>query len=146
MATKQIYIGNLPYETKEEEVRQLCAPFGEVQSVAMIRERDTGRFRGFCFVEMEEKAAKKAIAELDGKEVGGRQIRASEAKRDKKGQGGKKRRGGNDRRPLHERTGLRSGSQDGFPHSGGGRGRRRKDRNDDDRDSEFPFSGGRTRR
>lgn len=147
---KQIYIGNLPYETTEDEVRGLCAPYGEVNSVAMIADRDTGRFRGFCFVEMEEEAAQKAITGLAGKEVGGREIRVSEAKPRKKGQGrGKKRgrRGGDrpDSRPLHERTGRGAGN---FPDSGGsgGRQRQRRDRDSDSGDSEFPHSGGRTRR
>ena len=145
--TKEIYIGNLPYETTEKEVRGLCAPYGEVHAVAMITERGNGRFRGFCFVEMEEKGARKAITALEGKEVGGREIRASAAKPRKQKQKGQGRRQGNDRsddRPLHERTDRGNYVGRGsFPHSGGGWGPQREPAGGN---SKFPHSGGRTRR
>ena len=146
--TKQIYIGNLPFETTEEQVRQLCAPFGEVKSVAMIKDRESGRFRGFCFVEMEEKAATAAIAGLNGKKVGGRKIKANKA-RPRKGQGGRQRKQqSSDRQPLHERT-QRGGGDSGnhhFPYSGGSRGQRpRGDRGRGNGNSDFPHSGGSSR-
>jgi RNA recognition motif-containing protein len=153
--SQQIYIGNLPFETTEEEVRKLCSPFGKVKSVAMIRDRDSGRFRGFCFVEMDDAAATAAIADLDGKEVGGRKIKVNKA-RPRKGEGRKKdrsrgkqsgrskqqRQNDRDSQPLHERT-QRGLSDDEFPYSGGGRGRYRgRDQGRDNGNSEFPFSGG----
>ena len=144
--TKRIYAGNLPFETSEEEVHRLFEPFGDVHSVDMITDRDSGRFRGFCFVDMEKSAADAAIAALDGKKVGGRAIRVTEARprsgSGKKGGGRKKER--KDDRPPHERTG-RGGD---FPHSGGGnRGRgRRKDQGGGRGDSDFPHSGGGSRR
>ena len=47
---KKLYVGNLPFDTDEEQIRELFAKYGEVRSVDMINDRDTGRFRGFCFV------------------------------------------------------------------------------------------------
>lgn len=99
---KKIYVGNLSFQTTEEEVRELFSEYGSVESVAMISDRDTGRFRGFCFVEMDSEAADAAIAALDGKEVGGRSLRVNEAK------------------PREERGG---GNRGGF-RGGGNRGQR----------------------
>lgn len=146
--TKRVYTGNLPFQTTEEEVRRLFKPFGEVHSVDMITDRDSGRFRGFCFVDMEEEAADAAIAALDGKEVGGRKIRVNEARPRSGEQGRGKKQGGRDDRPLHERTQRGgSGAHGEFPHSGGSRGQGRgKSRRDDNGASEFPFSGGGSRR
>lgn len=146
--TKQVYIGNLPFETTEEQVRRLCAPFGDVKSVTMIKDRESGRFRGFCFVEMEDKAATAAIAALNGKKVDGRKIKVNKA-RPRKGQGGSQgSKQSDDRQPLHERT-QRGATETGthhFPHSGGGRGRRpREYRGRDNGNSDFPDSGGSTR-
>ena len=150
--TKQIYIGNLPFETTEEEVRRLCSPFGKVKSVAMIRDRDSGRFRGFCFVELEPAAAAAAISALNGQEVAGRKIKVSQAQPRKKGRGGQKgnrqRRGGQKtEQPLHERTQRGGyGAGDRFPHSGGSRDRRsRRNRDGGSSNSEFPHSGGSSR-
>lgn len=94
---KKIYVGNLPYEATEDEVREMFAEFGEVQSVAMINDRDTGRFRGFSFVEMDDEAANDAIEALDGKDVGGRSIKVNEA-RPREERGGGRRDGGRNRR------------------------------------------------
>lgn len=75
-----IYIGNLPYEVTEDEVQQLFAAHGTVASVNLIKDRDTGNSKGFGFVEMENQAeAEKAIKELDGSEVNGRNIKANQA-------------------------------------------------------------------
>ena len=148
--TKRIYTGNLPFETTEEEVRRLFEPFGEVHSVDMITDRDSGRFRGFCFVDMEGSAAEAAIAALDGKKVGGRKIKVNEARprSDSGKRGGGKKKGRRDDRPLHERTSRgNSGAHGDFPHSGGSRGQgRSKKRGRDNGDSDFPFSGGGSRR
>ncbi|MDX1687076.1 MAG: hypothetical protein R3248_03750 [Candidatus Promineifilaceae bacterium] len=148
--TKRLYAGNLPFETTEEEVRRLFAPFGEVHGVDMITDRDSGRFRGFCFVEMEEEEADAAIAALDGKKFGGRKMRVNEA-RPRSGSGEKgrgKKKGRKDDRPLHERTSRGgAGAQGDFPHSGGSRGQgRSQGRGGDNDDSDFPFSGGGSRR
>jgi RNA recognition motif-containing protein len=75
---KKLYVGNLNFQSTEEEIRTLFSQYGEVQSVNMITDRDTGRPRGFCFVEMED--ADKAIAELNGKEFAGRSLTVNEAR------------------------------------------------------------------
>lgn len=147
--TKRIYVGNLPFQTTEDEVRRLFSPFGEVNSVDMITDRDSGRFRGFCFVDMEDAEADAAIDALNGKNVGGRQIKVNEArprtggKGQGRGKGQGKRKGRRDDRPLHERTG-RGGE---FPYSGGSnRGRGRGTQGGGSGNSEFPHSGGGSRR
>jgi len=77
---KKIYVGNLPFSASEDEVREAFEEFGEVQSVAVVTDRDTGRPRGFGFVEMEADAAMKAIESLDGRDLGGRNLRVNEAR------------------------------------------------------------------
>lgn len=148
--TKKIYIGNLPFETTEDRVRQLLAPYGAIESVAMIRDRDSGRFRGFCFVEMDEGAANKAIAGLKGKKVDGRKIKVNEARRSKnkrQSNGNKNNnRRSDDSIPLHERTargGYGAHDEGGYPHSGGMRGRQEwKREKNRDGNNKFPHSGG----
>lgn len=88
---KTIYVGNLPFSSNEEGVRELFARFGEVTSVKFVNDRDTGRFRGFCFVEMTN-GAEEAIRELDGKDFGGRALRVNEAKERPPRGGGPRRR------------------------------------------------------
>lgn len=79
--TKKVYIGNLPFETTEQQVRDLFASYGSIDSITMVRDRDTNRFRGFCFVEMKAAAdAEAAIAGLQGTEVNGRKVRVNEAR------------------------------------------------------------------
>ncbi len=78
--SKKLYIGNLPFSATEEEITELFANHGEVISVAMINDRETGRPRGFGFVEMEDAAADAAIEALDGKDFGGRSLRVNEAR------------------------------------------------------------------
>lgn len=79
MAMKSIYVGNLPFSATEDEVRELFSPFGTVATVKLITDRDTGRPRGFGFVEMEAAEADAAIEALNGKEMGGRTLRINEA-------------------------------------------------------------------
>jgi cold-inducible RNA-binding protein len=80
MATK-LYVGNLSFETSEGDLRQLFAPFGTVSSCNLIMDKMTGKSRGFAFVELSSPAeATKAIAEMNGKEVGGRALTVNEAK------------------------------------------------------------------
>lgn len=77
---KRIYVGNLPYTANEDEVRELFSRYGEVASVHLITDRETGRPRGFGFVEMPADDADEAISALDGKDMGGRQLRINEAR------------------------------------------------------------------
>ncbi|MEA3477229.1 MAG: RNA-binding protein [Bacteroidota bacterium] len=76
-----IYVGNLNYNLKEDELQQLFGQYGEVTSVKIITDKFTGRAKGFGFVEMEDdEAAEKAIQELDGTEVTGRNIKVNKAR------------------------------------------------------------------
>lgn len=76
---KSIYVGNLPFSATEDEIRDLFAAFGNVDSVKLINDRETGRPRGFGFVSMEGDEADAAIEALNGKEMGGRTLRINEA-------------------------------------------------------------------
>ena len=76
---KRIYVGNLPVSASDDEVRELFAEFGPVTSVDLVTDRDTGRPRGFGFVEMES-GADEAIAALAGAELGGRSLNVNEAR------------------------------------------------------------------
>ena len=91
-----IYVGNMAFETTEAELRELFEAFGTVETVKVISDRDTGRPRGFAFVEMPTQAeAETAIKELDGKEVGDRQLKVNMARpREDRGGGGFRRGGG----------------------------------------------------
>lgn len=77
---KNIYVGNLPFEATEDEVRAAFSEYGEVMSVNLINDRETGRPRGFGFVEIEESGADAAIRGLDGKSFGGRNLKVNEAR------------------------------------------------------------------
>jgi RNA recognition motif-containing protein len=76
---KKIYVGNLPFATTDEELEELFGKHGEVISAKVITDRETGRSRGFGFVEMEE-GADEAIRAFDGTEMGGRPLRVNEAR------------------------------------------------------------------
>jgi RNA recognition motif-containing protein len=93
----KLYVGNLPWSTGEAELEEMFSGIGTVSSANVITDRDTGRSRGFGFVEMSDDDAKRAIEELNGNEVDGRNIRVNEAeekRRDSRGGGGG---GGGDR-------------------------------------------------
>jgi len=75
----KIYVGNLPFSADENEIRTLFSQHGTVESVNVITDRDTGRPRGFAFVEMSRADASRAIQNLNGKEMGGRALRVNEA-------------------------------------------------------------------
>jgi RNA recognition motif-containing protein len=77
--SKSLYVGNLPWSATEDEVRNLFSPHGTVNSVKLISDRETGRARGFGFVEMEEADAAGAVEALDGTSFGGRTLRVNEA-------------------------------------------------------------------
>lgn len=85
----KIYVGNLPFSTTEDELRELFESHGEVASAEIVRDRDSGRSRGFGFVEMgEESQARAAIEGLDGTELSGRALVVNEA-RSKEPRGGR---------------------------------------------------------
>lgn len=91
----KIYVGNLNFDTNEEALRNAFAEYGEVEEVAVITDRDTGRPRGFAFVTMPDNAARAAIDGLNGKELDGRTINVNEARaKTGGGRGGGQRRGG----------------------------------------------------
>ncbi len=76
-----IYVGNLPFTATEDEIRGLFEPFGEVTSVKLIIDRETGRPRGFGFVEMDNSAADVAIKELNNTEMGGRNLKINQSQK-----------------------------------------------------------------
>ena len=86
--SKRIYVGNLPFSATEDEIRALFAEHGDVVSVSLVTDRDTGSPRGFGFVEMEE-GADAAISALDNHEMNGRALKVNEARpRENRGGGG----------------------------------------------------------
>jgi RNA recognition motif-containing protein len=94
ISVKKIYVGNLPWSITDAELRDFFSTIGTVHSAAVVSDRETGRSRGFGFVEMDEADAEKAISELNGRDMGGRALRVNEAQeRQRRGGGG----GGRDR-------------------------------------------------
>jgi cold-inducible RNA-binding protein len=78
---KNVYVGNLPHSATESDLRNLFAAHGEVESISIITDRDTGQARGFGFVQMKDSGeAEKAIAALNGTQFGGRALKINEAK------------------------------------------------------------------
>jgi cold-inducible RNA-binding protein len=110
---KNIFVGNLSFNTNEDELRQMFESYGQVERVSILTDRETGRSRGFGFVEMvSNEDGEKAIAALNGSQIGGRTINVNEArpKTERSGGGGG---GGRDR-----------GDRGGHGGRGGGGGRR----------------------
>ncbi len=104
---KKLHVGNLSHEITDTDLQQIFAAFGTVQSAKVIMDRDTGRSKGFGFVEMaSDQEAQAAIAGLSGKEVGGRNLTVNEA------------------RPREDRGGGGRGGQGGGGRGGYGGGRR----------------------
>ena len=93
--TQKIYVGNLPFNSSEADVEALFASYGSVQSCALPTDRDTGRPRGFGFVEMDQADAAKAIQALNGQDFQGRTLTVNEARPRGEGGGGGGSRGGN---------------------------------------------------
>lgn len=85
MASK-LYVGNLPFNCTEDQIREFFSQAGDVSSVKIITDRETGKSRGFCFVEMED--VSNAINDLNGKDFGGRKITVSEAREREQRSGG----------------------------------------------------------
>ena len=84
---KSLFVGNMSFQTTEGDLRTLFEPFGQITRVHMAMDRETGRARGFAFIEMpNDEEAAKAMAGLDGKEFGGRNLKVNEAR--PKGEGG----------------------------------------------------------
>src|SRR3990167_3090654 len=101
---KNLFVGNISFQTTESDLRSMFEPFGEITRIQLMTDRDTGRARGFGFVDMaNDEEAAKAISALNGKEVGGRALNVNEA------------------RPKTERSGPRGGG------GGGGRGKYSRD-------------------
>lgn len=78
--TKKLYVGNLPFQTTEDELSDLFAEVGNVESVRIITDRETGRSRGFGFVEMADEDAEKAISQFNGTDMNGRPLTVNEAR------------------------------------------------------------------
>ncbi len=78
--TKTLYVGNLPWSTTEEDLATLFSATGAVKSTRIITDRESGRSRGFGFVEVNDEDAERVITEMNGKNLGGREIVVNEAK------------------------------------------------------------------
>jgi len=133
---KSLFVGNMNFQTTEADLREIFAPFGQVSRVHMAMDRETGRARGFAFVEMpNDDEAAKAMAGLDGKEVGGRNLKVNEAR--PKGEGGPPRGPKSFGGPKNYGSGPGGGGRG--PGGGGGRGegggRRENFSNEDYRES-----------
>src|ERR1700756_4878451 len=103
---KNLFVGNMSFQTTEADLRSAFEQYGEIERVQVMTDRDTGRARGFAFVEMaDEQAAANAIAGLNGKDLDGRALNVNEAK------------------PKPERSGGGGGGRGGYGGGGGG-GRR----------------------
>src|SRR6186713_3446665 len=89
--TNKLYVGNLAFTTSSQDLQELFASAGTVQSASVVEDRDTGRSRGFAFVEMSsEEEATSAIEQFNGKEISGRALKVNEAKpRENRGGGGR---------------------------------------------------------
>ena len=107
-----IYVGNLAYNATEDELRSAFGAFGQVTSVKIVRDRETGRSRGFAFVEMEDgEGAQNAVAQMNGRDLGGRNLVVNEARPREQGGGGGGGRGG---------YGGGGGGRGGYGGGGGG--------------------------
>ncbi len=116
---KNIFVGNLSFNTNEDELRTIFEPFGQVDRVSIMTDRDTGRSRGFGFVEMaSNEDGDKAITALNGSSVGGRTINVNEARPKTERSGGGGGGGGGGGRDRGDRGGRGGGG------GGGGGGRR----------------------
>jgi RNA recognition motif-containing protein len=102
---KKLYVGNLPYGTTDGDLQEMFGEFGAVDSAQVIMDRETGRSKGFAFVEMaNDQAAQAAINALNGKDLDGRALTVNEA------------------RPREDRGGRSGGGRGGYGGGGGGRG------------------------
>ena len=104
----RLFVGNLSYQTTENDLANLFSEVGEVTSVTIVTDRETGRSRGFAFVEMEQDAANEAVERFNGHELNGRNINVNEA------------------RPRPERRDFGGGGRGGYGGNRGGGGQRRE--------------------
>jgi RNA recognition motif-containing protein len=120
---KKLYVGNLSYDTSDSKLQEMFEEYGSVQSAQVIMDRDTGRSKGFGFVEMgSDEEARAAINGLNGKEVGGRALTVNEARpREERGGGGGRSGGGGGRGGYGGGGG--GGRERGGYGGGGGGGR-----------------------
>ena len=101
----KLYVGNLSFDTTQQDLEELFGELGTVESANLIEDRDTGRSRGFAFVEMSsDEEAQNAISQFNGKEVDGRELKVNEAK------------------PQEKRAGGGGGGRGGYGGGGGNRG------------------------
>ncbi|HZS44452.1 MAG TPA: RNA-binding protein [Blastocatellia bacterium] len=100
--TKKLYVGNLSFQTTEQDISDLFSQAGAVESVALITDRDTGRSKGFAFVEMSQSDADDAVNRFNGQDFNGRNLTVNEA------------------RPREDRGGSRGGGRGGYRGGGGG--------------------------
>ncbi len=116
--SKKLYVGNISFQTTSQDLQQLFAQAGTVESASVIEDRDTGQSKGFAFVEMStDQEAAAAIDQFNGKEVGGRALKVNEARpRENRGGGGGRGFGGN------------RGGGGGFGRGGGNQGHRSEPR------------------
>jgi RNA recognition motif-containing protein len=119
--TMKLYVGNLSFQTSSEDLQQLFAAAGTVESASVVEDRETGRSRGFGFVEMSSKEeGEAAISQFNGKEVGGRALNVNEAK-PREDRGG----GGGGRGGFGGNRGGGGGGRGGGGYGGGGGGNSR---------------------
>jgi len=118
---KKLYVGNLPYSVRDSDLEDLFAAHGSVQSAQVIIERDTGRSKGFGFVEMSnDQEAQEAISALNGRDMEGRTLTVNEARPKEEGGGGRRSGGGGG--GGYGGGGGRGGGGGGYGGGGGGRG------------------------
>ena len=121
--SKKLYVGNLAFQTTSQDLQDLFAQAGTVESASVIEDRDTGRSKGFAFVEMSTEAeAASAIEQFNGKELAGRTLTVNEA-RPRENRGG----GGGGRGFGGNRGGGYGGNRGGGNRGGGGGGNRRSE-------------------
>jgi RNA recognition motif-containing protein len=126
--SKKLYVGNLSFQTTSQDLQQLFAQAGTVESASVIEDRDTGRSKGFAFVEMStEEEATSAIEQFNGKEVGGRSLKVNEARPKEDRSGGGRGFGGNRGGGGYGGGGGNRGGGGGFGR-GGSQGRRSEPR------------------
>ncbi len=113
--TKKLYVGNLSYSTTEEQIRELFSQAGEIESIALITDRETGRAKGFGFVEMKtEEGSREAIKRFNGYSLNNRTLTVNEARPREERSGGGGGFGGGDRRGGDRDRGGRRGDSGGY--------------------------------
>jgi len=126
--SNKLYVGNLNYEVNSEDLREFFVPFGEIKEASVIIDRETGRSKGFGFVEfLSDESAEKVKLEANGKELKGRALKINDARRSEKPRGGFGGNrggfgGGNGNRGYGGNGGNRGGNGNGYGNRGGNSG------------------------